>query len=133
MIKGVVITLALTAFLRITRFCNFIFYLIDPVNYIHVTNSLPYYKQTVDVVELKGKDLRKVFEQVASVYDKDKPSKSFLQVSGITTFRINRDKQCQPYKSKQPNKVLVKQSLSPTNLTYHHSQIKKKSMSPIIV
>ena len=45
-------------------------------------NSFPY-RNIVDLVELKGEDLAQVFEQVASLYDKDKPDISFLQVSGI--------------------------------------------------
>ena len=45
-------------------------------------NSFPY-RNIVDLVELKGEDLAQVFEQVASLYDKEKPDISFLQVSGI--------------------------------------------------
>ena len=48
-------------------------------------NSFPY-RNIVDLVELKGEDLAQVFEQVASLYDKDKPDISFLQVSGIFIF-----------------------------------------------
>ena len=55
---------------------------IDAVTYGHIVNSCPY-KNTVDVVELKGKHLLQVFEQVASLYDENKPRGSFLQVSGI--------------------------------------------------
>ena len=54
----------------------------DAVTYGHIANSFPY-KNTVDLVELKGKDIVQVFEQVASMYDEKKPSPSFLQVSGI--------------------------------------------------
>ena len=57
------------------------FYFTDNVTYGHIANSFPY-KNTVDIVELKGKDLVQVFEQVASLYDESKPSASFLQVSG---------------------------------------------------
>lgn len=56
----------------------------DAVTYGHIDNSFPY-KNTVDLVELKGEDLVNVFEQVASLYDETKPSASFLQVSGIFT------------------------------------------------
>lgn len=48
----------------------------------YIANSFPY-KNTVDIVELTGKDLVQVFEQVASMYDENNPSVSFLQVSGI--------------------------------------------------
>ena len=48
-------------------------------------NSFPY-RNIVDLVELKGEDLAQVFEQVASLYNKDKPDISFLQVSGIFIF-----------------------------------------------
>ncbi|XP_068698294.1 snake venom 5'-nucleotidase-like isoform X1 [Montipora foliosa] len=54
----------------------------DAVTYGHIVNSCPY-KNTVDVVELKGKHLLQVFEQVASLYDENKPRGSFLQVSGL--------------------------------------------------
>ncbi|KAJ7363701.1 hypothetical protein OS493_009864 [Desmophyllum pertusum] len=54
----------------------------DAITYGHIVNSFPY-RNTVDMVELKGEDLIQVFEQVASKYDKTKPSMSFLQVSGI--------------------------------------------------
>lgn len=57
------------------------FYCTDNVTYGHIANSFPY-KNTVDIVELKGKDLMLVFEQVASLYDESNPSASFLQVSG---------------------------------------------------
>ena len=53
----------------------------DNITYGHIANSFPY-KNTVDIVDLKGKDLVQVFEQVASLYDESNPSASFLQVSG---------------------------------------------------
>ena len=59
----------------------------DAVTYGHIANSFPY-KNTVDLVELKGKDLVQVLEQVASMYDEKKPSVSFLQVSGIYTCHL---------------------------------------------
>ena len=55
----------------------------DTVTCGHIVNSVPF-KNTVDLVELKGKDLVQVFEQVASMYDETKPSDSFLQFSGIS-------------------------------------------------
>lgn len=62
-------------------------------------NSFPY-RNIVDLVELKGEDLAQVFEQVASLYDKDKPDISFLQVSGTYilcfkyhTVKILKDKE----------------------------------------
>ena len=54
----------------------------EAVTYGYVVNSFPY-RNTVDIVELTGKDLTLVFEQVATLYDKNDPSNSFLQVSGI--------------------------------------------------
>lgn len=53
----------------------------EAVTYGYVVNSFPY-RNTVDIVELTGKDLTLVFEQVATLYDKNDPSNSFLQVSG---------------------------------------------------
>ena len=53
----------------------------ETVTYGYVVNSFPY-RNTVDIVELTGKDLTLVFEQVATLYDKNDPSNSFLQVSG---------------------------------------------------
>ena len=53
----------------------------EAVTYSYVVNSFPY-RNTVDIVELTGKDLTLVFEQVATLYDKNDPSNSFLQVSG---------------------------------------------------
>ncbi len=55
----------------------------DNITFGHIANSFPY-KNTVDIVELKGEDLIQVFEQVASMYDKTSPSASFLQVSGTS-------------------------------------------------
>ena len=64
---------------------------LDTITYGHILNSFPY-KNTVDLVELKGTDLLKVFEQVASMYSKRKPSVSFLQVSGILLFIHHPDR-----------------------------------------
>lgn len=54
----------------------------DFVTYGHIYNSFPY-KNTVDMVELKGEDLVALFESVVAQYDKDQPKGSFLQVSGL--------------------------------------------------
>ncbi|RMX39597.1 hypothetical protein pdam_00004020 [Pocillopora damicornis] len=54
----------------------------EAVTYGYVVNSFPY-RNTVDIVELTGEDLTLVFEQVATLYDKNDPSNSFLQVSGL--------------------------------------------------
>lgn len=48
-------------------------------------NSCPS-RNVLDVVELRGKDLLQVFEKVASSYDENKPSPTFLQVSGNFSF-----------------------------------------------
>lgn len=63
------------------------FYYTDNVTYGYIANSFPY-KNTVDIVELKGKDLVQVFEQVASKYDESNPDASFLQVSGTFTLQF---------------------------------------------
>ena len=75
----------------------------DTITYGHIINSFPY-KNTVDLVELKGKDLLKVFEQVASMYSKRNPSVSFLQVSGILLFIHHPDR----------NRVYLKEALKAT-------------------
>ena len=51
------------------------------MTYGHIYNSFPY-KNTVDMVELKGEDVIALFESVVAHYDKDRPMGSFLQVSG---------------------------------------------------
>ena len=76
---------------------------LDTITYGHILNSFPY-KNTVDLVELKGKDLLKVFEQVTSMYSKRKPSVSFLQVSGILLFIHHPDR----------NRVCLKEALKAT-------------------
>ena len=65
----------------------------------------------MDLVELKGQDLVQVFEQVASMYDKTKPSDSFLQVSGIFSLYSEDDRKpdTRTQINKQTNKYTSKQ------------------------
>lgn len=77
-------------------------YFTDAVTYGHIANSF-LYKNTVDLVELKGRDLIQVFEQVASLYDESKPSASFLQVSGIFTLCLEERSNHMHTKRKKKN------------------------------
>ncbi|XP_067049107.1 5'-nucleotidase-like isoform X2 [Acropora muricata] len=62
----------------------------DVVTFGDIVNSCPS-RNVLDVVELRGKDLLQVFEKVASSYDENKPSPTFLQVSGLQiTYDMSR-------------------------------------------
>ena len=87
----------------------------NTITYSHVLNSFPY-KNTVDLVELKGTDLLKVFERVASMYSKRKPSVSFLQVSGKLFFIHHPDR----------NRVCLKDVLKAITQQYQRKRYIKR-------
>ncbi|KAK3749568.1 hypothetical protein QZH41_019711 [Actinostola sp. cb2023] len=60
------------------------------ITYGHMFNSLPY-GNTIDLVEMRGVDLKNVLEHSVSAYDTKNPRGSFLQVSGLRVqYNINK-------------------------------------------